>query len=142
MLAIVAIAAVLIIWPFSSFGQRQARLHNLKIGDGELKVELADTIIKRYRGLSGRKFLPQNQGMLFVFPKPGYYGFVMRGMKFPLDFVWLDQNKKVVETTTHIKPSSYPKVFRPGRPVQYVLEVNAGWVEKNSIQPGLPAVLP
>ena len=120
----------------------QPKWQKIKIGSAEIRVEMADTVIKRYRGLSGRKFLIQDQGMLFVFPAPGHYGFVMRGMKFPLDFVWLDANKKVVETTTHIKPSSYPKVFRPSRPVQYVLEVNAGWVEKNNIQPGLSVTLP
>ncbi len=143
LLTTAAAVGVLTFWTFQeSIQASRSQWQQIKIGGTEVKVELADTLIKRYRGLSGRKFLPQEQGMLFVFPKPEYYGFVMRGMKFPLDFVWLDENKKVVEITTNIYPSTYPRVFKPSRPIQYVLEVNAGWAEKNNIQPGLTATLP
>ena len=143
MLITAAAIGVLTFWILQeSIQASRPQWQQIKIGEAEVKVELADTAVKRYLGLSGKKFLPQDQGMLFVFSKPKYYGFVMRGMRFPLDFVWIDANKRVVETTTRIKPLSYPKVFRSSRPIQYVLEVNAGWAEKNNIQPGLSATLP
>mgnify|MGYP001616166961 FL=1 len=39
------------------------------------KVEVADTMLKKAKGLSGREILKEDSGMLFVFTKPGKYSF-------------------------------------------------------------------
>jgi len=108
----------------------------IQIGDATLRIEVVDTPELQEKGLSGRVSLEKNQGMLFVFEKPGRYGFWMQDMNFAIDIIWIGQDKKVVEIMNTIEPKTFPEVFYSKGVVQYVLEVNAGWSEKNHLQPG------
>lgn len=101
-----------------------------------LEVSLARTEEERERGLSGRKSLNSNQGLLFIFPEPGIYGFWMKEMNFPIDIIWLDASSTVVSINHDVAPDSYPTVFYPPTKIQYVLETNAGWANKNSFKTG------
>ncbi|MGB9707015.1 MAG: DUF192 domain-containing protein [Microgenomates group bacterium] len=109
-------------------------MKKITVGRTEVWVEIAKTPQQKERGLSGRDFLPENQGMIFVFEKPDFLGFWMKGMKFPLDFVWIKDNK-VVEISENIKPEDFqpPRVLQLKIPVDKVLEVNAGFVKKYGI---------
>ncbi len=99
----------------------------LKIGEAELEVEVADTDADRTLGLSGRNELPRDRGMLFVFPTSGNHGIWMKDMNFPIDIIWLDEEKKVVHIEREVRPETFPYVFYPTVPAKYVLEVaNAG----------------
>jgi uncharacterized membrane protein (UPF0127 family) len=116
----------------------------LYIGMTHFNVEIADTPKTRNQGLSGRKSLPENSGLLFVFPNSGLYQFWMKDMNFPLDFVWINQGK-VVEITENVPPPSQtqnqPRTVNPFFPVDHVLEVNSGFVSKNNIKVGDVVVL-
>lgn len=105
--------------------------HKIKIGDRILNIEVVQSLIDRERGLSGRESLAVNAGMLFVFEKPGLYGFWMKGMKFPIDILWLDENLRVVDIKEKAEPSSYsitsPQNFVPQDAAKFVLEANAGF---------------
>lgn len=57
------------------------------------KVAIADTDEKRTKGLSGRDNLAQDQGMLFLFDKPGNYPFWMKDMRFPIDIIFFARYK-------------------------------------------------
>lgn len=107
----------------------------VKIKDASIAVELADTWRKRARGLSGRATLPADQGMLFIFNRPDFYSFWMRGMKFPIDIIWIDENLRIVGVDKNVSPASFPRAFRPSAPAQYVLETAAGMTEANDIAP-------
>jgi uncharacterized membrane protein (UPF0127 family) len=98
-------------------------------------VEIADTPEKQERGLMFRKDLADNQGMLFVFPKPDRYGFWMKNMEIPLDFIWIDQDRKIVSLNTGVMPCAAKPcpVISPKYPAQYVLEVNSGFIASHSI---------
>lgn len=108
----------------------------LLIGTTAIEVEIADTPAKQIQGLSKRQSMPEDRGMLFVYQKPGRYAFWMKEMKFPLDFLWIDEEYTIVEISRNISPDTYPQVFQPKSPVQYVLEVNAGWAERKNISLG------
>lgn len=116
----------------------------LFIGMTEIYVEIADTEQSRSQGLSGRKSLAENSGVLFVFPSPGIYEFWMKDMNFPLDFIWI-KNGKIVEITENVLPPAQtegkPGVIRPFFSVDRVLEVNAGFVSKNNLKVGDTVVL-
>jgi len=114
-----------------------ANFTQAKIGDTELTLEIADTPEKRELGLSGRKNLPEKTGMLFVFPMPSQPGFWMKDMKFALDFIWLDQNLKVAEIIENISPETYPEVYIPQEPIQYMLELTAGDALRYNIEPDM-----
>ncbi len=109
----------------------------LKIGKTQILVEIADTPQKQAQGLSFRKSLPENQGMLFVFEKPSFYYFWMKDMNFPLDFIWINSNE-VVDITKNVKPEDFqpPNSFTSRVETDKVLEVNAGFVEKFKIKIG------
>lgn len=85
----------------------------------------------RKKGLSGRNSLPLNQGMLFVFEKKGPYQFWMKDMKFAIDIIWIDENKKIVDIIADVPPepgTSDKKLrkYSSRSDALYVLEVNAG----------------
>src|SRR5690606_3450982 len=75
-------------------GQVQTQV--VKIGDRTFNLELALDDASRYRGLSDRQSLPDDGGMLFVFPKPRPLQFVMRDCLFPIDILFLDGGGRVV----------------------------------------------
>src|SRR3954471_24776165 len=52
----------------------------VKLGSTTIQVDISDTEALREQGLSGRTSLAENEGMLFVFPTPGPYGFWMKDM--------------------------------------------------------------
>lgn len=109
---------------------------NISVGEASLRAVIADTQEERTRGLSSRPSLSQEEGMLFVFEDEGKHSFWMKDMRFPLDILWIDKEKRVVEITLNVSPDSYPGRLIPSVPVLYVLEVNAGWTERNGIRIG------
>ena len=118
-------------------GKVNAPDHQVVIGSSRINVELAQTPEARAQGLSGHKPLADNEGMLFIFDKPGMYGFWMKDMLFAIDIIWLAPSEvegisKIVHMEKNISPNTYPKVFAPKEYTQYVLEVNAGIAEKNN----------
>jgi uncharacterized membrane protein (UPF0127 family) len=109
----------------------------LAIGTTTLNIEVANTNEAREKGLSGRSGLAPNEGMLFIFREPGYYGFWMKDMKFPIDIAWLDQNKKIIFIAKDVSPYTYPQVFMPtSTPALYVLETGAGFFENHNLKIG------
>lgn len=106
------------------------------LGSQKFTLEISDTEALRARGLSYRGGLPENGGMLFIFPAPGVYQFWMKDMNFPIDIIWLDQNKKVVHIEHSLATSTYPNSFGPTTQTQYVIELLAGEVKRISLTLG------
>lgn len=106
---------------------------NLKV-----KAEMAETLWEQTRGLMGRKYLGDFEGMLFVFNDEARRSFWMKNTFIPLDLIFISQDKKIVE----IKPNFVPclvgecPVYRSQLPAKYVLEVNAGFCERHQIKIG------
>ena len=125
--------------PFLNTTVPSDHVPKLKIGDTELNVEISDTDQKRRQGLSGRATLSENTGMFFIFPSAGIHPFWMKDMLFPLDFIWIKENK-VVQLDENIPPPSktfgLPKIVTPKESIDKVLEVNAGFIAKHGIKVG------
>lgn len=98
--------------------------------NGTIVVQIADTENEQIQGLSDRTSLPQGTGMLFVFSVPNPQYMWMKDMNFPLDMVWLDQNKKITRIAADVSPASYkevpPQIFSSPTPSLYVVELPAG----------------
>jgi uncharacterized membrane protein (UPF0127 family) len=101
-----------------------------------LSLLFARTDAERSLGLGDRQSLPADEGMLFVFDQPGYYGFWMKDMHFPIDMIWLDADFRIVRIAADVATSSYPAVFSPDSPSSYVLETDAGYAAANGLAPG------
>ncbi len=113
----------------------------IQIGDKTFTVEEAKTQAAWQQGLSGRKSMPADQGMLFIFPQADYQQFWMKQMLFPLDMVFINNDKIVtIHQNVPIPPanaslSSLP-IYASSAPANYVLELNAGTVKKDNIKVG------
>lgn len=99
---------------------------SIEFGSQRLSIEYASTEAARQRGLSGRADLARDHAMLFVFDRADEYCFWMKDMRFSLDIIWLDDNKRVVSIRDTVRPETYPQNFCPDKPARYVVEVNAG----------------
>lgn len=127
-MTLVIIAAVAVIAP-----QLTPRVA-VRIGDGVYNARLAETPAQLERGLSGTKHLGSNEGMLFVFDHDAKWSIWMKDMNFPIDIIWMDQDKKVVHIVKNASPDNYPQErFTPKSDARYVLEVPAGSVDARSI---------
>jgi hypothetical protein len=116
----------------------------VKISSVEIPVELARTQAELEQGLSGRPSLEADKGMLFVFSRPGTYSFWMPDMHFPIDIIWIN-NDKVVDISADVSnefDAEDPVFYRPSEPAQYVLEVNAGYAAEKEIKIGDEVALP
>lgn len=94
------------------------------IGDTEYHLEIAKTQEDQQKGLGERDVLCQECAMLFVFDWPQKQGFWMKGMRFPLDIIWLLDDTVVF--LEHDIPPDSQKVFFPDARANRVLEVNGG----------------
>ena len=167
-LEVFVLIGFLIFWHFYkdlSFGEnldsslslenKEPSCRQIKINDQVFRVEVADTLAKKQKGLADRENMPQNYGMIFIFEKKGKYSFWMKGMRFPLDFLWIDGDK-IVEITKNVavdvrpeasvprdknflilrRDSSGSSTYSPRVPADKVIELNAGMTEKTGISLG------
>jgi uncharacterized membrane protein (UPF0127 family) len=109
----------------------------IKINDSIVYIEVADTNEKRSKGLGYRDSLPQDNGMLFTFDEARPWPFWMQGMRFPLDYIWI-REEKVVDLSKNVptQTEQNPVYVTPKENITSVLEVNAGWIDKNNIKIG------
>lgn len=108
----------------------------VNIGNIQVKVYLAKNDLERGRGLSYTKALLEDEGMLFVFDKSDIYQFWMKGMNYPLDIIWINDQKRIIHIEHSLSPETFPNLFSSESPALYVLEVNAGFCEKHQIKIG------
>ena len=93
-----------------------------------INVEVSDTPEKRNLGLGKRDKILKGWGMLFVFQERIPHHFWMKDMQFPIDIIWID-NQRIVGLEENVPPpenGSSPTVLKPTRPSNFVLEIEAG----------------
>ena len=115
----------------------------VKIDDARFEVEVADTELLRKRGLTGRRHLEEREGMLFIPDGPDVPPFWMKGMLFPLDFIWIGNDCRVVDISVHARipdpgtPDDRIRRYSSYYPrAAYTLEVNAGEAGRFGIRVG------
>lgn len=125
--AIVALGVIFLAWVAWQVGVQTWIPVSVRFDDVTIAARVARSEQARVRGLSGTKNLSEGAGMLFVYEREDQWGIVMRDMRYAIDILWLDENKKVIHIVHRAEPSSYPKtVFKPKKPAKYVLELPAG----------------
>jgi uncharacterized membrane protein (UPF0127 family) len=112
----------------------------LRVGDATVRAEVADDDAERALGLGGRDALARDAGMYFVL-RADTRGIWMKGMRFPLDLVWIEDDR-VVEVTARVPneppgtPDAELPIYSPSVPANRVLEVNAGWAREHGVRRG------
>ena len=110
----------------------------VNLPDGEkINVEIADQLNEKKQGLAGREKLAEGEGMLFVFDQDDYPGIWMKGMKFSIDIIFINDQEIVhIVHAAPVSPDSNYPTWRPASPANYVLEVPAGYCQKHQLEKG------
>ena len=109
----------------------------LKIKDKDIvfEVEIADTKEKREKGLMFRPILDENKGMLFILSEPNFANVWMKNTILSLDILFISENNIIVDFVKETLPLS-EKVHTSEVLVKYILEINAGLIDKIGIKIG------
>lgn len=105
---------------------------------GRVRAAVAASYQQKYTGLSKTDSLPEDRGMLFPYDDPDNHTYVMRGMDFGIDIVYVDADG----TITRIHHAEEPPEGADGNDYrypgygQYVLEVNYDWTTRHNVSVG------
>jgi len=100
------------------------KLRDAKTGKVILKnVVLADSFLKRFKGLMLKSRPARSHGLLFAFRKKGRHSVHTCFMRFAIDLVYLDDNGRIVEIKENLCPWRF---YRPKSGAKYLLELPAG----------------
>jgi uncharacterized membrane protein (UPF0127 family) len=109
---------------------------NMEFKGVSFVAEVASTPAEKVKGLSDRECLAEDRALLFPYNEPGDYCYWMKDMRFPIDMIWLDAQKRVVTIKSNVAPDSYPQSFCPEGLSQYVVEFNAGTATERDLRVG------
>ena len=101
------------------------------------QIELARNPQEWAKGLSGRSQLAESHGLFFVYPSSEPRSFWMKGMVFPIDIIYINEDEMVVKVERNVPPMEEHddlRFYPSGLPIKYALEVNAG--ESSNIKTG------
>ena len=130
-------------WPSGTYADYETTAVEARAAGGDLlgtvTAAVAETGDQRFLGLSDAETLPEDAGMLFVFPaERDGLTFVMRGMAFGIDIVYADAEGTIVEI--HNAPEPGPNEDGDAQQYpgsgQYVLEVPYKWTDRHGVEPG------
>jgi len=132
---IIIIVSILLI--YGLYYRKNPLTSKVRIGSNTFIVDVAVSPIEKMNGLSGRNSLAANHGMLFVYDHKEQYEFWMKGMKFPLDFIFI-ADRTVVDIAENILPptSIFPAIVKPRISADKILEVTAGTIRLTGIKIG------
>lgn len=136
MRAKIILICILII-SFSFLAQAKEKNKKVCFKDVCVNAETASILKDKQQGLMFRKALEELSGMLFVNQREGVYPFWMKNTLIPLDIIWISKDKKVVFIAKNAQPCLETcSSINPSCLAQYILEVNAGFVDKYQIKVG------
>lgn len=106
-----------------------------------LQLEIANTPSSIVQGLSGRKAMANDEGMLFIMPNVENQNFWMKDMKFSLDIIYLREGR-VVDISTLQRPSlaSIPS-HQSKTEADMILELREGMAEVYGLSIGTKTTL-
>lgn len=122
-----------------NIGNNDSPKSTVKINDKSFAIEIADSPEALQKGLSDRKSLPKDQGLLFIFDNKAYHTFWMKNMQFPIDIIFIEDNK-IISIQKNAQPpkniNEELSLYKPTKPINKVLEINAGLSEKFDFKSG------
>lgn len=111
----------------------------IRTSDGEvtLRVEIADSSAERAEGLSGRRSLPADAGMAFVWDEPVTPSFWMKETLIPLQIAFWDEDGRIVASFEMEPCTADPcPTYGPDELIAGAAEANAGWFTEHGVDVG------
>jgi len=103
----------------------------IRVGNHEISVEVAADRETRNRGLMFRQSMPEDHGMLFVFPSERRLGFWMKNTPLPLTIAYADRTGRIVRIADLTPHDERP--VSSVEPALYALEMNRDWFKKHGV---------
>ena len=107
---------------------------SILVGHQRVTVEVAATPSARRRGLMHRQSLPDDRGMLFIFPQEKLLTFWMKDTHIPLSIAFAREDGTIVRIADLEPRSEQPVSSRS--PARYALEMNRGWFARHGVLEG------
>ena len=108
--------------------------------DGEpistINVALADEAEERNQGLMDVTEMPEDAGMLFIFPNESPLSFYMANTPIPLDIIFVNADSTIVRIHHNTTPFNSEQLPSE-EPAQFVVETNGGYCVAHDIQEGM-----
>ncbi|MDP2156519.1 MAG: DUF192 domain-containing protein [Nitrospirota bacterium] len=103
-------------------------------------VEVIKDVQGMRKGLSDRKGMHEDHGMLFVLNASQENAFWMKDMRFPLDIIFIGGNMQIIEILEDLQPCKQCPVYFPKGQPAFALEINAGLSRKYGLSVGATLV--
>jgi uncharacterized membrane protein (UPF0127 family) len=135
---------VIFLLAFAGILGAQNRFVTIYVQEKPFRVEIADTPEKHARGLMFRRCLKSDYGMLFVFAEEDIRSFWMKNTLVPLDMVFLNSDRQVVDLFDGVPPCRHDPCpsYTSALPARYVLEVAGGTAKKLKVKIGDRVFIP
>ncbi len=106
----------------------------IRVGTVPLTVWIADTAERRELGLMHVRDLPDDRGMLFIYPDVKRRGFWMRNTFVPLSLAYIREDG-TIDQLVDMEPHDETPHPSAGS-VRFVLEVRQGWFRQHGVAVG------
>jgi uncharacterized membrane protein (UPF0127 family) len=109
-------------------------------GGQKIRVEVMTHPTDMMRGMMFRDSLAPDRGMLFIHGSPGNYPYWMYQVRIPLDIIWLDEKRRIVEISPNtppcLKKASECPSYGGNQKALFVLEIAGGMAAKYGLRIG------
>jgi hypothetical protein len=99
-------------------------------GGQQIRAEVEMDAVDMQKGMMFRDSLPRGRGMLFIHQTPGLYPYWMYQVRIPLDMIWMDASRRIVEISPDTPPcktkASLCANYGGHQTAQFVLELGGG----------------
>lgn len=99
------------------------------------KLHIADSVATRMRGLGGATRLAGDEGLLIRFPFPFFWPIWMRGMRFPIDVLWL-RHGRIVDMCECVSPENPYRMCFPSHCADGCVELPMGAIQNHALSIG------
>jgi hypothetical protein len=131
----IIIGLIVIFIFFRKSSNTELNTTKITLKNKDYQIEIARNSSQKATGLSNRKDLCSNCGMIFIFNKDGALPFWMKDTLIPLDMIWINSQGRVTDIITATEIKSL-KLLQNTQPAQYVLELNANEAQKIDLKVG------
>jgi len=128
------VATILLLWIAIGSAWAELPTGELRVAEQILTVEIAATPQAMARGLMFREHMPEDHGMLFIWPGDQVVAMWMKNTLIPLSVAFIDRDFRVLNIAD-MEPHSLRTHPSLG-PARYALEVNQGWFGRHSVDAG------
>lgn len=106
----------------------------------QIRAEVMTQQADMMRGMMFRDSLAPDRGMLFIHTQQGKYSYWMYQCRIPLDIIWMDSGRRVVEISADTPPCKTAESQCPSYgghyDARYVLELGGGMAAKYGVRTG------